>query len=164
TQINSCPKQVFRGASCRIAITLNAAATGPNRGTLTVTDSDPSSPQVMTLEGSGTMTELAPSYPGLNFPHQWIGEVGRPLSATLTNHDVSSLRILGIQTVGNFSQVNDCGLALGPGASCTIDVSFVPTNSVPQLGSLAVVAGERANLFSVRLRGQGVVAHLSEKD
>jgi hypothetical protein len=60
-------------------------------------------------------------------------------AVTLTNTNEQPLPILSITIAGqDFNQTNDCPSALAPGASCTIEVMFVPTASGTRNGSLII--------------------------
>jgi hypothetical protein len=60
-------------------------------------------------------------------------------AVTLTNTSEQPLPILSITIAGqDFNQTNDCPSALAPGASCTIEVMFVPTASGTRNGSLII--------------------------
>jgi hypothetical protein len=64
------------------------------------------------------------------FPNTKVGSSNTE-KVTLTNISKSSLSIGKISLNGNgatsFSQTNNCGKALGAGASCTINITFAPT-------------------------------------
>lgn len=48
-------------STCTISVSFSPTTAGPRSGTLTVTDSDPTSPQVVSLSGIGTNVSLTPS-------------------------------------------------------------------------------------------------------
>jgi hypothetical protein len=50
---NTCAATIGAGASCTVGVTFSPTATGPVAGTLTFTDSAVTSPQVVTLSGTG---------------------------------------------------------------------------------------------------------------
>jgi hypothetical protein len=52
-QTYNCGSSLAAGSSCAINVTFTPTATGARTGTLTVTDSDPSSPQTVSLSGTG---------------------------------------------------------------------------------------------------------------
>jgi len=63
-----------------------------------------------------------------------------PETTTLTNSLSTSLTIDGI-TVGGaaFSENNDCGTSVGPGQSCTINVSWAP-KTIPDTGGPVTIS------------------------
>ena len=50
---NTCGASIGAGANCTVGVTFSPTATGPATGTLTFTDSAVTSPQVVTLSGTG---------------------------------------------------------------------------------------------------------------
>jgi hypothetical protein len=53
SQKNTCGNALAAGASCAISVTFTPTATGARSGILMITDSDPGSPQKVTLGGTG---------------------------------------------------------------------------------------------------------------
>jgi hypothetical protein len=79
---------------------------------------------------------------------------------TVTNTGRAALSIAGVSLTGSaanqFSQTNNCGSALGVGASCSIGVVFKATTAGAKTASLNVTAGGAA-AQSVALTGTGAV-------
>ena len=93
----------------------------------------------------------------LQFPEQSGGVRSMPRVVTVTNSGATPL-VLGIDdTGGDFSQLNDCGTSLGPGASCSIEVTFLPSSAGEQTGGLSISSPTTATQ-SVQLTGKGIVA------
>ncbi len=129
---NNCGGSLAPGRSCRINVRFAPTTTGVLTGTLTITDSDITSPQIITLTGTGVQAGVSLSPTSFNF-----GTVARRSSATTTftlnNSGTSLLTINSIRiSGGNANQFSipsrTCGNSLGVGASCTINVRFSPTN------------------------------------
>jgi len=155
TQTNNC-KQLEPNAKCTVNVVYKPSKIGPHTGTLMITDSDASSPQSVTLHGTGSEVSLTGSlYPGLN-----LGTINQNAqvasNVTLTNHGTSPLSISGISTVGDYSQTNTCGASVAAGASCTITVTFTPTASGTRWGNLWVNDNDPASPQTVRLKGTSV--------
>jgi len=161
TQTNDCPAQVGPYNLCKITLTFAPTKKGLRTGTLTVVDSDPSSPQLTNLVGTGIVAKLVPTYPGLSFGAQLLDRPGKPQPATLTNIGARPLMISRIGTVGLYSETNDCGSELAGKAHCTIEVTFNPKDTMLSLGNLAVVAEDPANPLTVSLSGRGQAAFTS---
>jgi hypothetical protein len=51
---NTCGSSIVGGGKCRIGVTFTPTQTGSVPGTLTINDADLSSPQIVTLSGTGT--------------------------------------------------------------------------------------------------------------
>ena len=80
-----------------------------------------------------------------------------PHNITLTNPTRSNIKIEQIITSGiDFSQRNDCGESLAPGAQCTIQVFFKPAISGPRMGNLVVMGSDSASPHFIALNGIGI--------
>jgi probable HAF family extracellular repeat protein len=98
---------------------------------------------------------------GLTFATDLIGSASAAKSVALTNHGTSTLSIAGIATTGDFSQTHTCGSSLAAGASCTISISFKPTQIGTRTGKLSVTDNASGSPQSVSLSGTGTVAKLA---
>jgi hypothetical protein len=152
---SNCPKSLKSGAACTITVKLTPTASGPRTGTLTVTDSDPTSPQTANLTGIGSLVQL-PLYPGVAYPAAGTA-TGSSVThtVTLTNTGTTALAISKVQTVGNYSQTNDCHKSVAAGASCKFTVKFSPQSSGKLYGNLAIFDSDPASPNMVRLSGVG---------
>ncbi|MGH9433593.1 MAG: alkaline phosphatase family protein, partial [Terriglobia bacterium] len=160
TQKNTCTTLAV-GATCKIIISFKPTQTGPLTGTLTITDNDVTSPQIVSLQGTGSEVTLTNSlYPGLGLATVHLNSQSTN-TATLTNHGTSPLSITSISTVGDYSQTNTCGSSVPGGGSCTITVTFAPTVSGPRWGNLVVTDGDPASPQTARLYGIGSSVSLS---
>lgn len=123
-------------SNCSINVTFTPTAAGTLNGTLVITDSDPSSPQVVNLTGMGTA--LSQSQSKLTFSGTPIGGTSAPEVVTLHNLGTSTINISGVQATGSYSETNTCVGALAEGASCTISVSFTPLVSGSTFGAVYI--------------------------
>lgn len=155
TQTNNCTTVKPTG-TCKIQVYFTPQATGKRTGTLTVVDNDSTSPQIISLIGTGGNVSLNPYlYPGLNFRTVNIGTTSTPQTVTLTNSGSSALSITSIQTIGQFTQTNTCGTSVPAGGQCTIQVSASPTSSGTMFGNLAVTDSDPTSQNMVRLVSTG---------
>jgi hypothetical protein len=152
-------KTLGSGNLCYVTITFNPTAMGPRSGTLTITDTDASSPQVVDLAGIGSQGELSVYYPGLSFSTRAFGTTSAPKPVNLTNVGSTPLAISSVKVIGGFAQTNNCGTSLAPGAMCTFKVTFKPTTatSVPAwktfFGNLIINDSDPASPQMVLLGG-----------
>lgn len=144
---------------CRITVTFTPTVSGPRRGELTITDTDSSSPQVVTLTGVGTALSLSPSL--LNFGTLTVGSSSAPQVSTLTNLGTSPLSITSIAATGDYEQTHDCSTRLGPGAKCTITINFTPTATGSRFGAVIIADSDGTGAQGVALRGIGTFVSLS---
>jgi hypothetical protein len=143
-------------ASCRILVLFKPTQTGLRTGVLTITDSDPASPQMVALTGTGTAAAVALSVPSLNFAGQLVGTSSTPQSVTLTNTGDGPLTVSNITASGDFtSTAGQCAGTMAAGASCEITVVFKPQAGGSRTGSLSIVDDAATSPQSVALSGTG---------
>ena len=149
---SACGSSVAAMAQCNIKVTFTPTFSGNRRGTLTITDSDSTSPQVVSLVATGTVVRLSPT--SVNFTTVVFG-TSATQKVTLTNRGSMPLAISKIVTVGEFTQTNNCGDSVLAGSSCQILVTLSPTTSGPLFGNLGIYHSDPASPQSVVLFGYG---------
>jgi phospholipase C len=134
TQTNTCGTSLAPGGSCTITASFKPVATGTRYGTVTITDSDGSSPHVLNLTGLGASWTIAPAT--LNFGTIKVGNSAAPLSFTLTNKSNAPLSITDITIqdgsyhgILDYSQTNTCGSSIPARGNCKVTVTFTPTKT-----------------------------------
>jgi phospholipase C len=155
SQRSSCVSNLAPSNQCTISVAFTPQATGAQSGTLTITDTDPTSPQVVTLAGVGTYVSLSPSL--LNFGTQNVSTSGVAQAATLTNLSPWPLTISSITPTGDYSSSNNCGGSLAPGADCTINVTFTPSATGVRFGTVAVTDSDGGSPQILNLTGVGTL-------
>jgi hypothetical protein len=119
------------GRNCTLSIDFRPTAIGFRGGMLVLSDSASSKPQVIELSGSGTVISLSP--PQLNFGSQKVGTKSAPQNVTVTNTGSKTVDVTNVKIAGSdpkdYSETNTCGNQIGPGANCTISVTFAPTKT-----------------------------------
>jgi len=159
TASQGCVKTIPPGGTCRLKVNFLPKSTGTQTGTVTITDSDPSSPQELSFVGIGTRVNLPLAYPGLAFGKVAFGsQATKPVK--LTNTGTTTLNISKIQPVGDFSETDDCGSSLDAGANCTITVTFTPQGGGPRYGSLSVWDDDPASPQTGIIAGVGTAVTL----
>lgn len=102
----------------------------------------------VTDEAVSSLTPLT-----LSFGSVQTGQQSAAKTVTLKNTGGAAMAITGISASGQFSQTNDCGSSLAPGASCTISVKFAPTTSGAKTGAVTVATDATSGDTSVSLSG-----------
>jgi len=157
TETNNCPSSIEVGGTCQIQAVFSPTARGTASGTLTVTDNTSTSPQTVSLSGTGTVMSLSPV--SVNFGDQAVGTKSAAAPATLTNTGTTAVAITLITFTGanpgDFSQSNNCGKGLAPKASCTINVIFDPTATGAWSAALSVTDNGGGSPQTVALSGTG---------
>jgi hypothetical protein len=129
-QKNTCGMLVAPGKSCTISVTFTPNSVGAVAGRLTIKDIDPTSPQSVTLSGTGLAApdvQVSPTFLGFG-----LHKVGTTTTKTVTvsNQGSAALAITKMTITGansiDFTQSNNCGSSLAAGKSCTVNAVFKP--------------------------------------
>ena len=157
---NNCNGSLRPGASCRINVRFVPTTTGVLTGTLTITDSDVTSPQVVTLTGTGVAPVLSLSTNALPFGNQAVNTTSASQTVLVSNTGTAPLIINNIALNGanpnQFTQNNNCPGTLAVGASCTVNVAFRPRSRGNKSANLNVNVAAPATSKSVALTGTGI--------
>jgi hypothetical protein len=160
SETDNCVKAPLQpSTNCVIKVTFTPSAAVSSIGAITLTDSGSGSPQEILIFGTGVLQPQASlSAASLGFSAQSIGSASSPQQVTLTNTGDAPLTVSGILATGDFVQSNTCGSILSPGASCVINVIFVPTASGTRTGILTVTdntGNVSGSIQSIQLTGVG---------
>jgi carbon monoxide dehydrogenase subunit G len=158
SQTNNCPSSLAVNAQCKITITFSPTAIGTQSGTVTVTDSAPTSPQSIVLKGSGvTPTSLIPL--NLHFGVVPVGTQSSPMVTTVTNNATTAITFSGIVITGaqhaDFSQTNTCSGGLAANAKCTVTVTFTPNATGTRLANVVLTDSGIDSPQNIALFGTG---------
>jgi phospholipase C len=130
SQTNRCPKVLKPGYMCRLSAVFKPSDLGARSGNVTITDSDPTSPQVISLNGIGSQVNLNLPYPGVDFKTVTFGST-KMVPVIMTNVSTTPVTISGVNFAGfaaqDFSQTNSCNGTIPAGGSCQWNISFKPT-------------------------------------
>jgi len=151
-QTNSCPASLAAGAVCNVTIGFNPSGTGVRNGTITITDSDPTSPQVATLVGTGTNLQL--QHNSLTFNAAQVLGSSASQSTSVTNTGTDPQTITGVSGTGDFSATTNCSKALIKGAKCSITATFTPTETGIRHGYLIINSTDASSPWMVPLEGK----------
>jgi sugar lactone lactonase YvrE len=160
---NTCPASganLAGGASCAINVTFGPQSTGAKRGTIVINDSDPSSPQLIGLSGTGTSNvALAPN--SVTFATTPVGVASKTTTITLTNSTGVSITLgaTPITVTGPFvnAATTTCtaNLVIAANGTCVVNVQFKPTKVGYASGSVSVADSDVTSPQSAFLQGYG---------
>jgi hypothetical protein len=160
---NTCPASgspLAGSASCTIKVVFKPQTTGAKRGSLVINDSDPGSPQLVGMTGTGTST--VGFTPGsLTFAAQAIGTTSATSRITLTNSTGTTLTLgnPALSFTGPFAsaRASTCtnGLPIASGGTCSIFVTFTPVALGYVTGMLSVTNSDTTSPQTVALAGTG---------
>jgi hypothetical protein len=157
SQTNNCGSSVASGANCTITVIFTPTKIHTITGSVTVTDNATGSPQTAPLTGTGTYVILSPA--SMNFGTVAVGQKSAPQVATFTNTAKFTLTIQSLKITGtnssDFSETNTCGTSVAPGASCTITVTFKPTETGVRTADVSISDGGGGSPQTVALTGTG---------
>lgn len=154
----SCPSALQPGTSCAIGAVFTPSAVGTGAATLNIPTSVSSTPQSVSLSGTGISPQASFSPTSLGFGTIKVAK-SSTLSVTLTNPGTSALAISSVSisgtNAGNFTKSNACPSSLAAGAKCTISVTFTPSATGARSASLIVADNASPGTQTVPLSGTG---------
>ena len=87
----------------------------------------------------------------LRFETDEIGKPSEPETVTVTNPTGEPERIASVSITGAFTVSTTCADELAPGASCTVEIRFVPSARGDRSGSLTISDGTSAGRYQVHV-------------
>jgi len=156
---NQCPSSgmVPPSSVCNLGFDFTPTAVGTRYGTITITDSDPASPNVIGVMGTGTAVKLSTT--SLNFGSVNVGQSSKPKVVTMSNAGSTALSISGITiggtNPGDFSQTNNCGSSLAGDGQCVINVTFKPTATGARSATISVADSDPTSPQMIAAIGTG---------
>jgi hypothetical protein len=161
---STCAGAVAANTNCAIEISFKPTQMGDQKGLLMITDSDKSSPQMVTLVGKGTSpASLSPST--TIFDTEVSGTTSPQKTITLTNHSDSKLTGMsagiGGTNAADFALIpeSECAGELEAHASCTYMVTFTPSAREAETGELSVI--DSGGTQTAQLEGNGAGMKIS---
>lgn len=146
-------------SDCIITVTFTPGAAGANSGTLTVTDSDPSSPQIASLSGTGTNVILSPAL--LSFGTELLGMPGPPQNTTLSNTGSTPVILNAITGTPDYNVSSNCGGSIPANGTCTVSVVFSPANTGKRYGAITISTSDAGSPQVLNATGVGTELSIS---
>jgi hypothetical protein len=152
------------GTTCTISVSFKPSVASAESATLSVTDSDASSPQTAMLSGTGTApvgsVTVAPTT--IAFGTLNINSTSPVTKVTLTNGKATALTITSVSLAGpnasDFAAASACGASLAANTNCTISVTYTPTIVGAESATLSIVDSDSTSPQTVTLSGTGAAA------
>jgi hypothetical protein len=144
--------------SCQFNVSFLPTQPGPRKATLTITDSGPTSPQIVTATGIGS--ELMVSTV-LNFGAAQVVGTSSTKSVSLKNMGAKGpISINSTSVVGGDFQIvtSTCPASLPPKATCAMKLQFTPQAVGPRWGQLNITDNDPGSPHEVRIMGIGAAA------
>jgi trimeric autotransporter adhesin len=163
TPLSTCKTTLAARDECTIDIIFTPTAAGVREATLTVISNATSSPDTVTLTGTGVpddqpIVRLMPA--SLSFKRQTVFEASAEEIVTLTNEGQVELTNIDITVDGDhfddFALASStCGETLLAGETCDINLSFTPKAEGTREASLIVASNAMSSPDTVTLQGVG---------
>jgi hypothetical protein len=94
----------------------------------------------------------------VSFPAQAVGTSSTPQWVTIFDMGSAALTVSNATVTGDFSIQNNCTTVSPAGGTCTVDITFSPTNAATQNGTLTITDNSAGSPRTVQLVGQGAAA------
>jgi HYDIN/CFA65/VesB-like, Ig-like domain/NHL repeat len=160
---NTCPasgKTLAANGSCTISVTFDPQGTGVRRGAVVINDSDPSTPQLVGLSGTGA-SNVGLNPTSITFPATAVGTSSGAVKINLTNSTGGNITLgnPAVTVTGPFinAATTTCtpNLIIAASGTCVINVQFHPTAVGFASGSISVADSDPTTPQSVSLQGNG---------
>jgi hypothetical protein len=157
---NDCGANLAPGANCTVGVSFSPTMTGLDSGTITITDSTRSSPQVILLTGTGVNGPFLTAFPGrMIFGPEPVGTSSAASTIRLVNTGNAALTLTGVSVTGanssDFRETSHCGSSLPAGGSCTVDATFTPSAGGVRTANLSIADTAPGSPQLVALVGAG---------
>jgi hypothetical protein len=157
TKTDTCTGAILNaGQNCTITVTFAPVVTGSLSGTVTINDTAPGAPHIVTMTGT---SQLAVSLSGnLSFAAVNVGSSSAPQNMTVTNNQSTTLNFTWT-TSGDYSAVGSgstpCNGTLAAKAKCTFGVTFTPVTNGLTKGALTISYSGAGSPASGGMTGTG---------
>jgi hypothetical protein len=158
----SCSSSLAAGSSCTMTVTFTPDYKGTIKGALDITSSSEFSPLTVGLSGAATggpTVSLKLSPTSLTFSSTGVGGTSAAKTITVTNKSTGTITINSISASADFAAVGSgatpCGGALAKSASCTLSVTFTPSDTGAIKGSVAIATSGAGSPQIAGMSGTG---------
>ncbi len=158
---DTCNTPVAPGNTCTIAVSFSPTSPGDKSATLEFTSNALTSPDTVTLSGTGVQPVLNASPDSLDFATVNVGQAAGPQTVTVTNTGTGKLTVSASTVTGaGFSLAGDtCTNTEVPvGGTCAVQVSFAPAAEGATSGQLSFTSNAPGSPHTVALTGTGTKA------
>lgn len=157
SETDDCAGQVPANGSCSVQVAFVASAVGPRDATMTINFLGGAAPQGLSIAGGVGVTPLDVAPASLSFGSALIGSTSASQGVSLGNGRQGTPQAYTLSITGDFviSQ-NVCANPMPALFGCFIQISFAPTTSGLQQGTLTVTYPGITEQSVVTLNGTGV--------
>jgi hypothetical protein len=152
-------KVIGAGTTCTVTVTFTPTATGTRTGTLTFSGTTTvftATPVTVVVNLSGVGVLQATLSPvNANFGSVAVGKTSAPKTFTLVNNLNTALSISSMATSSEFAYVSHCGTTVPAKSKCETNVTFTPSATGAQKGTLSVTDSATDSPQVSNLTGNG---------
>jgi hypothetical protein len=160
---NTCGTSIAAGASCTIGVVFTPSVAAVETANLVITDADSTSPQTVSLTGTGTNSALTVAPLSLAFGSQPVGTATAAQTVTLTNNSNAAIAFAGAVVSGgapsaansDFTTTTTCVGNIAVGTPCTISVVFKPSVASAETANLVITDADSTSPQTIALTGTG---------
>jgi hypothetical protein len=157
------------GGSCFISVQFTPTTTGAKSATLNIPSNAPTSPDPVSLSGTGVNAVLQRSPASLSFGNQQVNTSSFEQFVSVSNAGtgngpliIGTLTITGADASQFAFVSNNCsGTTLAPGGTCFFSVAFSPTSTGAKSASASIPSNAATSPDPVALSGTGVAPGLT---
>ena len=155
---NSCGSTLAPNASCALQIAFAPTNLGPRAGLLTLAADVAGGQVTASLSGTGVAPAALTLLPtALTFLPATVGVTSAAQSIRLTSVGGIPVQLQTPVITGDYAiSANTCGASLGPGANCTLQITFTPSISGDRPGLLTLAANIAGGSVVAPLDGTGI--------
>jgi hypothetical protein len=163
------PYTIAPAGQCLIIVTFTPTIAGPygmnvphtNLAAVNLVVVDDAGTQKLPLQGmaigpGAQLTVGSVIIAGVDFGQQAVKYPSPPADVTLTNNGTESLVISKIVLTGDFSETDTCALPIAPGGSCTVSITFTPSQLGKGSGGMTITDNAANGQQSITLTGVGI--------
>jgi hypothetical protein len=156
------------GGSCTLVVTFTPSGPGAAPATLTINHNAPGTPQLVTLNGTGTRPVISPTTNPIAFPNTQLGVTTAPPQHIVVTNTGDAPLVFSVEpgtlaarsgpNSGDFAVVSTCHIAspLPPAGTCTLDITFTPTALGARSDTVTVTSDAVNGPLVIALSGTGV--------
>ena len=151
---------IVPGASCNLIVTFTPQSSGTRIGAIEISSDASTSLEFITLIGAANPSFLTLTPAALDFGTVLVGN-NALLPLQVTNTAANPVTFNSIAATGDYSASGTClGSVLPTATSCTVQVTFAPTQSGPRTGVLSIASSTSTLPLTAALTGIGAQSHL----
>jgi trimeric autotransporter adhesin len=157
----NCPQPglaLAAGTSCTVQVGFAPTQSGTLTGTLSIASSASTLPLTVALTGVGVQSHMQILPASLSFGSIAVNSPAN-LSLTLFNNGTAPITGVTLSATGDYAITVPCPVStLAPGGSCGVTVTFTPSKTGADNGTLTVTSSDATSPDAVPLTGTGFVS------